>query len=561
MSMRSKEEREELAKHPVLGGGNAWRVAAQTSATPDAVAVVADKPLTDHLGNPQSEFSLRQLDELAQAWSVYYLGMGVRPRDRVALYLEDSFEDQLQLTALAQIGAIPVPLNGRLDPEVALQLIQRAEPVGVYTDDAHLALLSGRHSSLPGLRWTRTRQDVGVLGHEALSEQQQFRHHEEDPVLLCHSSGTTGIPKLVVWTHRQSTAGARFRLATHPEPADSILLSAVPQSHSGAIAFTFYALLAGLPLVALSEQSGPAVARGVATYRPTTVLAFNQTLAEIALMQPDPADFASVADWMNVGDSAHDAHLRKLLTLGSHLSDGRRVPGSIFGDGLGSSELGWAALRRVVSPGDPARPRHLGKRVAIAEVAVLREDGTEAEAGEVGLLGVRSDSVAGAYWNSSDAQYRGMLGGYWLSGDLVYRDANDDYFHVDRAVDQIHSPYGTGYSQLMEEILLLQLAEVADCAVVAGIDGEHAMPVAVVRTKQAGSNPQELLDRANEALGSAGQPPLAMLEIAQQESDIPLGATGKTLKRKLRERYADLPAYLADRADERQVASRLVAAQ
>ena len=321
--------------------------------------------------------------------------MGVRPRDRVAIYLEDSFEDQLQLTALAQIGAIPVLLNGKLDPEVALQLIRHAEPVGVYTDDAHLALLSGRHCSLAGLRWTRTRQEVGILGHEALSERQRFRHHEEDPVLLCHSSGTTGIPKLVVWTHRQSTAGARFRLATHPEPADSILLSAVPQSHSGAIAFTFYALLAGLPLVAFSDQSGPAVARGVATYRPTTVLAFNQTLAEIALMNPDPADFASVADWMNVGDSAHDAHLRQLLTLGSHLSDGRRMPGSIFGDGLGSSELGWAALRRVVSPGDPARPRHLGKQVAIAEVAVLREDGTQAEVGEVGLLGVRSDSVAG----------------------------------------------------------------------------------------------------------------------------------------------------------------------
>ena len=110
-----------------------------------------------------------------------------------------------------------------------------------------------------------------------------------------------------------------------------------------------------------------------------------------------------------------------------------------------------------------------------------------------------------------------MLGGYWLSGDLVYRDANDDYFHVDRAVDQIPDPYGTGYSQLMEEILLLQLEEVADCAVVAGIDGDHAMPVAIVRTKQAGSNAQELLDRANEALGNAGQPPLAMLEIAQQD--------------------------------------------
>lgn len=561
MSMRSKEEREELANFPTLGGGNAWRVAAETTSTPDAVAVTAEKPLTDRLGNPQSRFSLRELDELAQAWSVYYLDNGVGPRDRVVIYLEDSFEDQLQLTALAQIGAIPVLLNGKLDPQVALQLIQRAEPVGIYTDDAHLELLAGRHASLPGVRWTRTRQDVGVLPPRSLSEHQRFSHHDDDPVLLCHSSGTTGIPKLVVWTHRQSTAGARFRLATHPEPADSILLSAAPQSHSGAIAFTFYALLAGLPLVAFSDQSGAAVARGVATYRPTTVLAFNHTLAELALLKPDPADFTSVADWMNVGDSAHDAHLRQLLPLGYHLSDGQRVPGSIFGDGLGSSELGWAALRRVVSPGDPVRPRHLGKQVPIAEVAVLREDGTHAEVGEIGMLGVRSDSVAGGYWNSADTQYRSMLGGYWLSGDLVYRDADEDFFHVDRLVDRINSPAGPGYSLLMEEILLLHLEEVADCAVVAGAVGADAVPVAVVDTKQSGANPEDLLDRANKALADAGQPPLAVLEIARQSSDIPLGATGKTLKRQLRERYADLPSYLQAHSELHRVATRLTVAR
>jgi acyl-coenzyme A synthetase/AMP-(fatty) acid ligase len=404
---------------------------------------------------------------------------------------------------------------------------------------------------------------VGILGRQTLSEHQLFQHHDEDPVLLCHSSGTTGVPKLDVWTHRQSTAGARFRLATHPEPEDSILLSAIPQSHSGAIAFTFYALLAGLPLVAFSDQSGSAVARGVATYRPTTVLAFNQTLADLALMKPDPADFTSVVDWMNVGDSAHDAHLRQLLSLGTHVGDdGQRVPGSIFGDGLGSSELGWAALRRVVTAGDPPRPRHLGKRVAIADVAVLREDGSHAEAGEIGLLGVRSDSVAGGYWNSADTQYRSMLGGYWLSGDLVYRDADEEYFHVDRAVDRIQSASGAGYSLLMEEILLLHLPEVADCAVVAGGSGDGTVPVAIVRTKQSGSDPQDLLDRANKALSDAGQPPLAVLELARQESDIPLGATGKTLKRKLRERYADLPAYLAGHPDgDRHVASQLAASR
>ncbi len=558
-TLREPAARQLLADNPALGGGNAWRIAAETSLTPDAVVLVADRPVTNATGQQQAEFSIRQLDALTQAWSRHYLDRGVQPRDRVVIYLEDSFLDQVLLTALAQIGAIPVLLNGKLPAEVALTLIRRAMPVGIHADAAHLSALAGRHEQSTDLPWTIDQDAVGAIGERALPDAARYHHHDEDPVLLCHSSGTTGVPKLVVWSHRQSMAGARFRLAAHPEPHDSVLLSAVPQSHSGAIAFTFYALLAGLPLIALSDQSGPGVQRAVARYRPTTVLAFNQSLAALALMELDPEDFSSVADWMNVGDSAHDAHIRALMPLGQRTVDGQVLAGSVFGDGLGSSELGWAALRRVLEPGGPVRPRYLGRRVPIAEVAVLRPDGTIAGVDEVGLLGVRSDSVAPGYWDDSDTQFRSRLSGYWLSGDLVYRDAGDDFFHVDRAVDAIHTGTGDGYSLLMEELLLLALPEVADCAVVAGRHDSVAAPVAIVRLRDARpADPAELLRRVNQALSEQGQPELSMLELARTDGDIPLGATGKTLKRQLRERYADLETYLAGRPAS-EVATKLPA--
>src|SRR5947208_557647 len=74
-------------------------------------------------GARRAEFGIAALCALADAWSCWYRAQGVRPRDRVALYLEDSFEEHAHLAALAQLGAIAVVVNGRLPAEVALGLV------------------------------------------------------------------------------------------------------------------------------------------------------------------------------------------------------------------------------------------------------------------------------------------------------------------------------------------------------------------------------------------------------------------------------------------------------
>ncbi|MET8344634.1 class I adenylate-forming enzyme family protein [Streptomyces microflavus] len=542
-TLLSPEARLRLAELPGLGGGNAWRIAAETNPAADRPVLLADLPLAGLDGTPRTEFSLRDLDALADAWSAWYLDRGVGPRDRVSVYLADTFAYQVHLTALARIGAIGVLINGRMRPELALGLVGRTGSVGLFTDGERLAQLAGRERGLPELRWTALDEEVGALGSRAPLPSQLYRHGDDDPVVICHSSGTTGNPKPVVWAHRQSVAGARYRLINHQEREGSLVLAGAPQSHSSAIAFTFYSLLAGAPTVGWSDPTGPGIARGCATHRPNVVLAFNEALSHLATHDPDPADFDSVAVWVNLGDCGHDAHMRRLMRLGHATApDGTRTPGSVIDDGLGSSELGWAALRRVLTPDSPALARHLGTRVPIAEVAVLREDGTEAAADEVGLLGVRSEALAHGYWNDSDTTYRTMLAGYWLSGDLVRRSADGEFFHVDRAVDRIRTEAGDGYSALMEEELLLAVEELADCSVVAAKDRGRTVAAAIVTLRQE-TTAEDLLRRSNAALDRAGQPRLALLEIAPTPEAIPLGPTGKVLKRQLRNKYNALETY------------------
>jgi len=153
------------------------------------------RPVINTAGEEQTEFTLAQLDALVQSWSVWYHDQGVGPRDRVALYIADSFAYSIHLYALAQLGAIPVLINSNASPALALGLCERTTPVGIYTDRSRLAAISEGIGSLDGLRWVHLAEDLPAPPPAELPDAWRFRHAPEDPVSIMHSSGTTGHPR------------------------------------------------------------------------------------------------------------------------------------------------------------------------------------------------------------------------------------------------------------------------------------------------------------------------------------------------------------------------------
>ncbi|GGP84059.1 putative fatty-acid-CoA ligase FadD [Streptomyces melanogenes] len=531
--------RARIAGDPAVGAGNVLRTALETSPAPEALCLTAERPVTDTDGSARTDFSLRAIDALVEAWSCHYSDRGVMPRDRVAVWVDDSFEDQLHYFALSRIGAIAVLINGGLDADVAAGLIRRTAAVGVHTDERRRPLLErALDDDAAAPRWIHTADLPNGYGGRTLPASARYRHADADPVLICHSSGTTGVPKPVVWTHGQAMAGIRHHLPGFLEQKEARLLSALPQSHASAVGYTCMALLAGVPLTVLSGRGGAHLARAIDTHLPTTVVAFAGSYAELATLPEDPGPLTSVQTWISIGDASHQAHIKRLTARGSHLRGGRPHPGSMFVDGFGASELGWGGvLGQVTVPGTTGHSRCIGRPQPYADIAVLRADGSPAEDQEVGLLGVKGPTITPGYWGDSDTTYRSQLAGYWLSGDLVYRDRLGRFHHVDRAVDAISTPTGPGYSILMEEVLLAHLPDVDDCAVVeAHVNGG---PAAVALVTPRGALQPNALERANEALRAAGQPEIARLTTAEGEWTIPFGATGKVLKRRLRERLAD----------------------
>lgn len=534
----SPELRARVAADTSIGGGNLLASALAINPYPDEPFIRSLTPVPYTDGETRTEFSLRDLDHLIQSWSVWYLAQGVRPKDRVAIFLPDSIAYFVHYSAIAQIGAIAVLINWRSPRESAVALCERTGAVGLYTDQERLERIAPDLEDL-ALQWITTIEEMGSPPSATLSDEARFRHHPDDPVGMMHSSGTTGLPKPVIHTHRTILEGPKWRAVNYKEEPNALIMTALPQSHQGTTSFTSYAVLTGQPLLAWRDVTGEELAPAIEEHKPTMVMAFGHAYPELAALETPAGALDSVNIWVSMGDAVHERHLKNVLARRS-----AHLPPAVFLDRLGTTELGWGVLMQPRTLATQRNDRCVGRPVGFAEVAILRENGTLAEPYEYGLLGAKPSSMTVGYWGNQDTYYRSILAGYWLTGDIAYRDEDGYFYQVDRAVDVVHTAQGPGYSVQMEELVLSEVAGVKDCTVIAGGYRNETVPVAVVTGQDI--DPETVLRAANEALRATGKPELAMVEVASGHEDFPLGVTGKSLKRYLRDKYTDLVAYLGD---------------
>lgn len=541
-SLLTPQARFDVAADPEVGGGNLLRSAIAVSPDPDCAFVESVVPVAHPDGTTKTTLSLRDLEILAQSWSVWYRDRGTTRCDRVAVYIDDSFAYMIHFCALSQIGAIPVFINSYASREIAAELLRRTTPVGIYTTSRRAAGLDEALKAAGG-PWVATAEEVPAPPEAVLPERDRFRHGDEDPVAILHSSGTTGPPKPTILTHKSIMAGPKFRLTDHKEAPGRKLLAAIPQSHFGCIAYMNYALLAGTPIVVAADLPGRELAQVIGRYQPTAVMSFGHGYSELGTLCDQEDQLAdgildSVNTWISLGDAVHRKHINAIL--------GARRPGNpepAFFDLLGSTEIGWGTLVQKWTRGTARNDRCAGSPTGVSEVRVLRRDGAETAPFEVGLLAARGPAVTPGYWNDDDGSYRGRMRGYRLTGDLAYRDEEGLFYVVDREVDAIATAAGVAYTVQLEELLINEVKDIADCAVAAGRDATGAVPVAVILPARADTDPDALLAECNQVLRKTGHPGLALLEIAATDQAYPVGVTGKVLKRRLRERYGALSQY------------------
>ncbi len=537
--MSVKGNRAQLAADPQLGAGNVLTTLVARGAGLDEPRLTFD---TDAGGFRAWEpLSIRQVDRLVRARAAALHGLGVGMRDPVAVCAPTAADTALTFLALTWLGAIPALINPYLSTGLMAEYVRRLGAVGLVTDAAHAADLAPHDPGVPFLADV-TRLDRG----EPADAPEPYRYDPADPVAITHSSGTTGLPKAVLHSHSSLFAAIRYRLTLPRPQGTDRMLSAMPSAHAAGLIVTNLGLTFGGEVAMLSRQTGPGVLEAIEQWRPHSVIGFSTTWPDLVKGDLACRDLSSVALWWNTGDCAHEAHIRRLIACGSRevvTSRGReRVPGSVFVDGIGSSEMGHSHFFIQHSADTNRYGRCIGKPHGFAETAVLGPDGQELPPGEVGELGTKSPTLSLGYWNDSPRTYRTRIRGYFLTGDLVYRDDEGYYYHLDRKADSVDLGDGTRlYTAASEERILARCPDVLDCTVVAVRDGDRVVTDVLLQL-EAGADPAP--DRSPQVRAALDPAVAATVRqvLAVDDDNIPLTPTGKVRKFVLRQRHLEVSA-------------------
>lgn len=532
-----------------LGAGNFFWAACATGVDLDRVA------LSQAVGRAPSleyqDFSLRQLRSKVVALADWYTANGIAPGDRVGLSTVDGLAGLLHHIAITSIGAVDVLVNPSMPPDIALQYFHRTKIQLLVADPDLLRAMDG-----PPPAPTVPIAEVGVGVEPGDLPRALYRHEPGDLVLISHSSGTTGVPKPATFTHHGFFVGKRERLWDFSAARrEDRLLTILPHSHSSGISYLSLALLSGAPALMVNERSGASLAAAMNHFRPTVVIGFPLSMAELDVSDLDEAARVSVHTWMGMGDASHEHHIRPLVVIGRRRDpDGGWREGSAYVDGLGSSEMGMVLFRAVHTNETENYDRLVGRPVRVVrDAAVFNDRRAMLPPGSTGFLGVLTPSSTPGYWKDPELTATFRAGDYFLTGDVVRQGADGQFYHLDRSPDIIRSHRGWICSLPLEEVLLAA-CDALDTAVVAVDDPLHpgfSLPAAVVlfHGEPPASTP-ELLTRCNQALTSRGLDPIEALVVARNRDELPVGVTGKVLKRVLRDRHRAILAPEADRSGQ-----------
>jgi long-chain acyl-CoA synthetase len=440
--------------------------------------------------------------------------LGVRPGDRVALWLKNCPEFVPALFGVLASGAVVVPVNNFLKTDEVHHILADAGIDVVITDatmSEHLPALSALR---PQLRFWQV-EEFPRLGNHAGALHPSTR---DDLAVIIYTSGTTGRSKGAMLTHGNllhNVESCRQVLAAVDHDRFVVLL---PMFHSFMLCVgVLLPMIVGGSMVLIRSLHPPRnvlqdIYRRRATILPA-VPSFFRTLAAA----PMPSD----------------------LPLRICISGGAPLPVEILRDfnrhmpiplieGYGLSEASPVVSMNPIA--GPHKEGSIGRPIPGVEVTVQDDAGNTLPMGATGEICVRGGNVMRGYWNQPEATGNALRNGWLLTGDVGRSDADGYFYITDRKKDMLIVNGINVYPREIEEVIY-QIPGVKEAAVIGIPDarrGEH--PVAFVAAKDG----TRLEEKA--ILGLLRQK-LADYKVPKKVtflSALPRNATGKVLKTELR---------------------------
>ncbi|WP_405609436.1 class I adenylate-forming enzyme family protein [Streptomyces sp. NBC_00076] len=442
-----------------------------------------DRPF-DIAARAGTRWTITELAGLVRATAARLADAGVRPGDRVAIVKDNHWDYDLLACAVVRLGAVPAQLSARLDTADLVTLLERLRPAALVTTSGVLARCRDTAACEPArILVTVDSAAPGAIHLAALDASRPrvpVRRHDDEPLVIHHTSGTTGVPKLVVHSTRTLVHKlARFEAVRYPGIGirpDDVLANASAYGHGRTFCWTAVVVsLAPTGIVVLSSGDPETADPLLRAHPPTVVEALPASyirLRPLTTRLDNP--FRDVRLYISTYDAVHPPALRAYLTAS-------RRARPLWMQGWGQTETGpltfrFHTRRSALAPDAETTARRLGRpvpgrtRLRAVDPDTLRP----VPRGRLGLLLVRTPALALGYVGEEDRWDAKRVGDWWSTGDMGVHHRDGSVSILDRAADAL-----PGMSCLRtEDVLEQRLPQALECVILGAPLGDP-LPVVV----------------------------------------------------------------------------------
>ncbi len=457
----------------------------------DAIVTASQQKFADKVAidDNKRQLTYAELEQAINHVAHTFIDMGLKPGQRIAVYLPKQIETVISILAASRAGLVFVPVNPVLKAAQVAYILNDCNVKLLITSQQRASLIADALLPLADLK------HLLLVDKPLVSEKLQLDEHlwsvpdeqavsppnisviDQNLAAILYTSGSTGQPKGVCLSHRNLIAGAQsVSQYLHNSPEDKIL-AVLPLSFDYGLSQITTALLVGATVVLMEYLLPRDVIRQVGKHQITGLAAVPPLWIQLAKLEW-PEEALCLRYFTNSGGAMPTSTLQQLR---SHLSNA--TPYLMYGltEAFRSTYLEPAYI--------DSHPDSIGKAIPNAEVMVLRPDGTECDVDEPGELVHRGVHVSLGYWNApektaerfkpigSTANYLPELA-VW-SGDTVRRDRDGFLYFIGRQDDMIKcSGYRISPAELEEA--LYQLDGVAEVIAFGLADEELGQAIKLV---------------------------------------------------------------------------------
>jgi len=459
--------------------------------------------------------------------------------DRVAILAENCPEYVDCYYGVPGAGMALTLLNYRLSGRELAYIIGDSAPRVLVVEPKYLDVIRGIRAEIPSVETILLigESAAGCVSYDAFLETGEAvepspQPAESDLCWLIYTSGTTGLPKGAMLSHKNCVTGVLNSLLSQEYSVDEACMFTFPQYHVAGYLLPMYHL-SGFPVVILKSFDAETLLRNVERYR-ITCAGMAPTMVNMVLEDPGTAryDLSSLRR-LGYGASAMPAEtLRRARRLWPNVN---------FSTGFGMTELAGNVMVLLAgdldrgAQSDLAMVGSVGKEMPLSRVRVVDDDGVDVPVGHPGELVIKGDQVLTGYWRNPEATARSFFpGGWFRSGDVARWDKDGYLYIVDRKKDMILTGGENVYPREVEEILFEHPA-VLEAAVIGAPDPKWGEKIVAVICAREGHEVtgDDLIVFCRERIASYKKPRHVVFI-----DTLPKNASGKVLKRELRDRFA-----------------------